>query len=99
MMVFILFEFSFYFVCLSSCTLNIFLVPDINGDWCSWEPWGMCYPFREDNCGLGFQLKERACACPEQSGEGAPCFGPSTDDRYCEDEPCQRGEFEKLLTC
>ncbi|XP_064202566.1 semaphorin-5A-like isoform X1 [Anguilla rostrata] len=56
-----------------------------NGAWTLWSPWAPC----STSCGIGFQVRQRACSSPAPLHGGRVCVGQSREERYCNEHlPC-----------
>ncbi|XP_045141226.1 semaphorin-5A [Echinops telfairi] len=50
-----------------------------NGGWTPWSPWSPC----STTCGIGFQVRQRACSNPTPRHGGRVCVGQNREERYC----------------
>ncbi|KAG9356143.1 hypothetical protein JZ751_000987, partial [Albula glossodonta] len=49
-----------------------------NGAWTPWSPWVPC----STSCGIGFQVRQRACSNPAPLHGGRICVGQGREERY-----------------
>ncbi|CAH1800919.1 unnamed protein product [Owenia fusiformis] len=57
---------------------------NVNGSWSAWSFWSACSKLCDD----GTQLRHRSCDWPETANDGAPCKGPTLEQRSCKQQPC-----------
>nr|KAF6442212.1 semaphorin 5A [Rousettus aegyptiacus] len=50
-----------------------------NGGWTPWTTWSPC----STTCGIGFQVRQRACSNPTPRHGGRVCVGQNREERYC----------------
>ncbi|KAG5268744.1 hypothetical protein AALO_G00215970 [Alosa alosa] len=56
-----------------------------NGGWTPWTAWAPC----STSCGIGFQVRQRACSNPAPRHGGRVCVGQNREERYCNEHlPC-----------
>ncbi|XP_023931784.1 uncharacterized protein LOC106153735 isoform X3 [Lingula anatina] len=56
----------------------------VNGNWGGWSIWNTC----SVTCGIGQQIRTRACDNPTPSNGGLSCLGSKTETQACSDVGC-----------
>ncbi|XP_043922260.1 SCO-spondin-like [Protopterus annectens] len=71
----------------------------VDGVWTPWSPWSDC----PVTCGLGNQIRTRACINPPPRNNGSECQGPDTEEQNCNRVPCEDhcfwGPWSKWTKC
>ena len=78
----------------AECITGFFLV---DGGFAEWGNYTTC----SVTCGGGNEMRMRTCTNPVPQNGGKPCYGPTSESRECNTQPCPGKEdiLTKLTKC